>query len=210
MGFLVNFKNNMTKKINYKEELDKSLELLNTDKIPTIRINIWNEVAEFWHSLQDKHTYLCKWYWKDYWYEVRCFFFPKTKWIRKAVDNRWHDLDYCFEKLLYAGIVNYVEGERCFETVMWTSPNERKHKKKIEEIYKWAKTGRNELQLKIDAAYPPHEDNWMANLNKRTQPECKADYERIYGEVNRLEKLLYDTDTKHLTWLISNRNVLWT
>jgi hypothetical protein len=180
------------------------------NKLPTLRPHLKYNIIELWHSLQEKHDFLCPWWLEDKRYRLKCFFFPKTKWIRKAVDGRWHDLDYCFSEILFAGIINYVEGEKCFETIMWVTPQEKRHKKKIEEIYKWAKTGRKELQDKIDNAYPPFEVGWMTKLNTKSQQECKDDYETLYGEVNRLEKLLYDTDTKHLMWLIKWRNTLWT
>ena len=196
--------------VDYKAELDKNLYLVNTDSLPTLRINIRGEIVKVWHKLQDTYDFLCPWWRHDKWYGIKCFFFPKTKWIRKALDNGWHDLDYCYTQILFAGIINYVEGEKCFETIMWVTPQEKRHKKKIEEIYKWAKTGRKELQLKIENAYPPFEVGWLTKLNTKTQQECKDDYELKYGELNRLEKLLYDTDTKHLNWLISYRNTLWT
>jgi len=200
----------MKKKTNYKKELDKSLVLVNTDEVPTLRINIWTEIEKFWKSLQDKYDFLCPWWRNEKWYNIKCWFNPKTKWIRKAVDNGWHDLDYCYTQLMFAGIINYVEGEKCFETIMWVTPQEKKHKKKIEEIYKWAKTGRAELQKKIKAAYPPLETPISLPMRYASAEDNKKTYEELYGEVNRLEKLLYDTDTAYMIWLVKNRNTLWT
>jgi hypothetical protein len=37
----------------------------------------------------------------------------------------------------------------------------------------------------------------------------KKTYEELYGEVNRLEKLLYDTDSAYMVWLVKFRNILW-
>lgn len=210
---VVNLIKNMNKKIDFKKELDSSMRVINTDTLPTLRISLRKEIINRWHSLQDRYDFLCPWWRNEKWYNMKCFFFPKTKWIRNALDNGWHDLDYCYTQILFAGIINYVEGERCFETIRWTTPQEKRHKKKIEEIYTWAKTGRKELQEKIDGAYPPLTDidgKWITKLNKMTQEECKKNYELTYGELNRLEKLLYDTDTKYMVWLISWRSHLWT
>ena len=175
-----------------------------------MRPHLKYNIIELWHSLQEKHDFLCPWWREKKWYSIKCWFKPKNKWATKAISNQWQDLDTVYVNVLFAGIINYVEGEKCFETIMWVTPQEKRYKKKIEEIYKWAKTGRKELQDKIENAYPPFEVGWMTKLNTKSQQECKEDYEKLYGEVNRLEKLLYDTDTQYLTWLVTNRNVLWT
>ena len=49
-----------------------------------------------------------------------------------------------------------------------------------------------------------------ANGNYVAAEDNKKTYEELYGEVNRLEKLLYDTDTAYMVWLVKNRNTLWT
>jgi hypothetical protein len=182
----------------------------NDCELSIMRPHLKYNIIEQWHSLQEKYDFLCPWWLEDKRYRLKCFFFPKTKWIRKAVDGRWHDLDYCFSEILFAGIINYVEGEKCFETIMWVTPQEKRHKKKIEEIYKWAKTGRKELQDKIENAYPPIENPITLPMRYASPEDNKKTYEELYGEVNRLEKLLYDTDTQYLTWLIKCRNSLWT
>jgi hypothetical protein len=114
------------------------------------------------------------------------------------------DLDHVYENILFAGLINFVEKEKCFEVNTWLTIEEKKAKKKIQEIYNWAKTGKFELQKKIDNAYPE------MTLDKIEEGVSKKTYKQLYGEVNKLEKLLEDTNTKYMVWLIENRKILWT
>jgi len=114
------------------------------------------------------------------------------------------DLDHVYENILFAGIIHYVEKEQPFERVIWKTPEEKKAKKKILEVYKWAKAGKFELQKKIDDAYPE------MTLDKIEDGISAKTYKQLYGEVIKLEKLLEDTNTEHMVWLIENRKILWT
>lgn len=178
-------------------------------KLPSLRPHLKYNIIEQWHSLQDKYDFLCKWYWKDKWYALKCFFRNRNKWVIDSIPRTWIDKDTVYTKILFAGIINYVEEEKCFETIMWVTPQEKKHKKKIEEIYKWAKTGRKELQDKIENAYPPLESPITLPMRYASQEDNKKTYEELYGEVNRLEALLYKTDTDYMVWIVKFRNVLW-
>lgn len=163
-------------------------------------------MKKFWNNLQDKYEIFCPYFWRDLKYNIKCRIFPRNDWARKAIPNQWHDLDAIFENVLFAGIINYVEGEKCFESLVWDDcAINRKNKKKIEEIYKWAKTGRAECNEALRKAYPI-----ISPTSFQNRVITKETYEELYGDVNRLEKLLFDTDTKHLVWLVRNRTYLWT
>jgi hypothetical protein len=162
-------------------------------------------MIKYWHMFQDKYSIFCPYYWRDLKYKISCFFNHRNKWVIKAIPREWRDKDTVFEEILFAGIINFVEGEEALTTVEWS----KEHEEKILEIYHWAKTGRHELEKKMMAAYP--KENPIFKDGKFNYTNCsKKSYEELYGEVNRLENLLNDTNTKHLVWLIENRAILWT
>ena len=70
----------------------------------------------------------------------------------------------------------------------------------------------------MDNAYPPIRpvDEWFEETNETLNgqklfrmKERKESYEELYGEVNRLEQLIQDRDTKILTQLIKYRHFFW-
>jgi hypothetical protein len=147
--------------------------------------------------------FLCPYFWADLKYKIKCFFIPKNKWATRVIPREWRDKDYIFEEVLFAGIVDFVENEKCFEVNSWTlTLKMRRNKEKIEEIYKWAKTGREEIREKIKKAYPKISLDEQLQVNKKK-------FSELYGEVNRLEELMEETNTKHLKWIVENRNILW-
>lgn len=158
-----------------------------------------------WNALQDRYAILCPYFWRDLKYKISCLFRHRNQWVIDAIPREWRDKDTVFEEVLFAGIINFVEGEKALETIFWKD----NHKAKIIEIYNWAKTGRHELEKQINDAYP--EIQYFDKHGKWNYNSVKSgDYEKLYGEVDRLEKLLDDTNTKHLGWLIENRKILWT
>ena len=149
-------------------------------------------------------------YWRDLKYKIRCYFRPRNSWVYRAVPKEWNDLDSIYEKVLYAGIINYVEGEKCFEVIDWS--RYKKHANKIEEIYNWAKTGRDESEKQMMAAYPEENHIWNPKTGQIYSGDspCKKSYEELYGEVDRWEKYIKEKDDEYLVWLILNRGILWT
>jgi hypothetical protein len=157
----------------------------------------------FWSNLQDRFSILCPYYWKNLWYKVKCVFNPRNKWASTVIPREWQDKDTIFENLLFAGIIDYVEREKCFETIDWKGSGLEKEEKELREVYKWAKYGKIELENKINNAYPSIE---LYKINKLTT----EGYKKLYGEVNRLDELLFDINTTHLNWIVNHRNILWT
>jgi len=156
------------------------------------------------NKLQNRYPFLCPYFWRDLKYKISCLFKHRNPWVNKAIAREWRDLDHIYEEILFAGIINYVEGEECFKKNTWINPEEIIYKRQIEKIYHWAKTGRYDLQKQINNAYPSFDDNFSLSAIKAKT------YNELYGEVNRLEKILRDTNTKHLVWLVKNRGILWT
>ena len=161
-----------------------------------------------WNKLQDKCPLLCPYFWKDIKYTVSCFIKPRNKWITKAVGRRWKDKDTVFEDVLFAGIIHYIEEKDALNVISWD--NLKAEKEVLIKIYNWAKTGRAEMQQKLDNSYPSIDINKGFHIQYTNKEDAMKEYEKLYGETNRLEKLIRDTDTEYMTWLVYHRNILWT
>ena len=140
---------------------------------------------------------------KDLFYKLKCYFFPRQKWLLRQISNSWVDKDYIIELVFKESIIHFVEEEKCFEFINWEwHENKREQAKVIKEIYNWFKIGQKELQEKIDKLM---EELYGNGTNFAFQKdEIKTAF------LNKLETELYDTNTKYMIWLIENRNVLWT
>lgn len=135
--------------------------------------------------------------WKDKYYSVRNFFFPRQRWLLKALPKHWTDKDEVIRLCLYQCIVHFIEDEKCFEVIDWNYTAEQQEaKKKILEIYDWIKTGRPKLERDYWNSYP--------------EAGQRGTYDELYKEVNRLEALIDIMDTGYLTWIVENRRFLWT
>jgi hypothetical protein len=136
------------------------------------------------------------------WNELCCWINPRNQWATDVIPNHWSDKTYLIPEFMFAAIIHFVDGEKALETTVW----QKKKEKELLEVYAWAKTGRKEFQDKIDKAYPeiPKNTDSLDWMNSR-----KETFEELYGEVNRLEAELEKIDTKHLTWIVKNRQILW-
>lgn len=142
-----------------------------------------------------------------YYHNVSPFLDPRQKWLTKKIPNTWCDKTELIRMLNFEMLVHYVEGEECFERNRWNcTPEHSKVEQQIREIYNWIKVERPALEIQLENAYPPlTEDLLKLPINLDTQS-----YEQLYGEVNRLEKLIYEKDTEYLKTIIEIRNYLWT
>jgi hypothetical protein len=157
---------------------------------------------------------------KHFWYEqVSTRIRPRNKWVNKYVPRTWMDKTELIPQLLYGSIIHYIEGEKCFEVIEYSSKPEIKQM--LDEIYNWAKTGRDNHLEKIVGAHPPIEEAGFDRVPTgdlddhgrpyyRLEQKSKKSYEELYGEVNRLEDEFKNIDDKYLTWIVLNRETLWT
>ncbi len=158
-----------------------------------------HQLIHTWNKLQDKYSIFCPWFWRDLRSNIRVALLPSpNRWVWKNIPKQWRDVDYIYETVLFDGLVNYVEKEKGLEATI----HEPSMSDMIKEIYHWAKIGRDELQNDINKSY---EGITLDSIHKQT-PEHVIKM----NESNRLEKLLDDTNTKHMTWLVENRHYLWT
>jgi hypothetical protein len=140
----------------------------------------------------------------NWWDKIRCTFRPNQRWIKQHVEYKgWCDKSELIPQLLFACVINYVEpnGEDCFNVICWeATPEHSEVEKGLRECYEYIKTGRKKLVQEGD------------NELERASGARRIDttYEEAYGEHDRLEKLLEDTDEKWLIWVVQNRHYLWT
>ena len=142
------------------------------------------------------------WRIRDKWNALCYWLKPRNRWATKVIPNHWSDKTYLIPEFLFASIIHFIEGEKALQNTVW----QKKKEKELLEVYAWAKNGRKEFQEKIDKAYPeiPKYADTLDWINN-----CKESYEELYGEVNRLEAEIEKIDTKHLTWIVKNRQILW-
>jgi len=141
------------------------------------------------------------WRIRDEWNALCYWLKPRNRWATEVIPNHWSDKTYLIPEFLFASIIHFIEGEKALQNNVW----QKKKEKELLEVYAWAKNGRKEFQEKIDKAYPEFNSKFPwdnENMNKEI-------YEQVYGEVNQLEAEIEKIDTKHLTWIVKNRQILW-
>jgi hypothetical protein len=150
---------------------------------------------------------------KTYWY-IHNNLYPNHKSIRNAIPKAWGDLDGITENVLSAIIISFVEEEKgldqikMMESSLTKTDEELKNEwgsvdmfwqyyedrysdyKRLEEIYKWVKTGKKGMQ------------NYLESLNMDTT-------EGVH-EYIRVEDSIYDKDSNLLADLVKLRKYLWT
>ncbi len=88
--------------------------------------------------------------------DAKCWLFPRRPKLKAAIPNTYEDLTTIIPNVLFTAIIEFVEDEQCFKYILWTGcgGKNRAAKRKIKEIYQWAKTGRKELEEEISKSYP--------------------------------------------------------
>ncbi len=138
---------------------------------------------------------------KELKYRIQCFFFPKHPEIRKAIPRTWTDISNLVVDLNFAMILSFKK-EADESWVDWNGTEEhRKFKNWLDAAADWIQKTRPELEKQRDNSYPPHP--LPAELKGKS-------YDELYGEVNRVEKLINDTDTTIIKQMIEYRDYMWT
>lgn len=116
--------------------------------------------------------------------KVKWFFhnliWPKQKWVMRGVGRAWEDKPELLEKVMFNFIVDFVEGEKCFEVIDWEGDLSEKA---IKDCYNWIKVCRPKL---VDAI------------------------EQINPNLEQLESELKEKDTYYLKLIVEWRECLWT
>lgn len=135
-----------------------------------------------------------------YWHHIRPIFAPQNRWVTKSVSRTYEDVDTIIESVLYAAVIHFVEGEKCFETTDWTHSEEvRRLGAELREVYAWAKTGRDEFAEKV-----------RLSVSEISLDDFVHEKNVDWDEYNRLTTEFEEWDDRCLTWIVAQRNILWT
>jgi hypothetical protein len=156
--------------------------------------------VQYWlrETLYDFFFYTIRYKLKDFKRKVKYRIINPRKKMRKAVfPSTYWDLETHIVQFHIECIIEYVEREKCFENISWDWNDEVKARgAELKEAYEYCKTGRAKLQAELDEAWE--------------RVPSAGTYEVVYKEVNDKEAWLKECDTKLCTWVINNREVLWT
>lgn len=148
----------------------------------------------------DAKYVVCRWY-RTAKYKIRSIFKPSHQDIRKTIPREWADISSLIVDVNFAMIKSFKkEADEAF--VDWSgTENHCEFKKWLDSAAHWIAIGRPNCQAQAYASYPPYP------LPDHMRGKS---YEELYGEVNKMEKLIEDTDTKILNQMIEYRGYFWT
>lgn len=146
-----------------------------------------------------------KHYYKEIYWSVYRFFNPCHKDIRKAIPRQWRDISGLIVDVNFAMIKSFKE-EADSSYVDWKYVEDQvKFKQWLDSAYNYITVERPTLEKQQSDAYPSHEDAQASLCGSK-----EKSYDELYGEVNRIEKLIDNTDTKILKEMIEYRDYMWT
>jgi hypothetical protein len=154
-----------------------------------------------------------------YWEKIRPIFSPRNKRLRKSIPRTWKDISHLMVDLNFEMIKTFYEDEYKADIVDWDSDQpHRDFSKWLESSYFYITKARPKLEIDLENSYPPSKP--MEEMFERVPQEdgttriyLKDDgipYEIKYAEVNRIERLIEETDTKILKEFIEYRHFFWT
>lgn len=135
-----------------------------------------------------------------YWNHIRCIFAPQNRWAVKPVKRTWQDKPELVADWLYAAVIDFVEGEKCFEQTDWEwNENVRRLGAELREVYTWAKTGRAEFDKRVQSTITLVPES----------PTAPFGVDGDWDEYNRLTAEFEQWDDRCLEWIVKNRSILW-
>ena len=175
---------------------------------------------------------LNRYFWFDLKYKIKCFFYPKQKWLTDVIPNTFCDKVELIPNLLFACLVDYIEVEKkqnFIRDVGYDWAEELKdgfvtqtyvntvnlREEELMKAYDYIKRGRDVIQARIDAAYPPRRD-LDEMFEKSTKHEgyyeltVSPERTECYKEVNRLEAIKLEKDKECMRIIIKHHHQLWT
>jgi len=134
-------------------------------------------------------------------YAIRCFFKPFHEDIRKAVPRKWADVTSLIVDVNFAMILSFKK-EADESYVDWDGTEKhREFKNWLDSAAHWITIGRPNCKAQAYASYPPYP--LPDNMKGKT-------YGELYGELNKIEKLIEETDSNILNLMIKYREYFWT
>ena len=154
-----------------------------------------------------------------YWEIIRPIFKPSNQRIRKFIPRTYRDISHLMVDVNFEFIREFYEDEYKADIVDWeATEHHSEFAKWLESAYTYITKERPQLEIDLSNAYPPFKgfDNMFkpaVDKDGKRMFEMVDDgipYEVKYKEVNRIEKLIEDTDTEILTEFVKRRNYFWT
>lgn len=154
-----------------------------------------------------------------YWDCIKPLFKPCNRRIRNSIPRQWCDISQLIVDVNFEFVKTFYETEFKADIVDW---NATEHHKEFAEwltqSYLYITEQRPKLQKDLENAYPPSKPldemfKQTVNNDGETVYQMVDDgvpYNVKYAEVNRIEKLIDDSDTALLQQIIKRRDYFWT
>jgi hypothetical protein len=137
---------------------------------------------------------------KNAYWNTKRFFNPAfPRWRKTLPKHQWRDISEVVIDSNLNLILDFYYEEFMDGNIDWDS--DEKHKTFKEQLIthvNWIEEGRKRLSNDIDDALTEAHNN-----------EAVVDYYERYGEMHRLEKIMYDKETEIVKWFIDNRSFFW-
>lgn len=136
-------------------------------------------------------------------------FNDRQKYLRKVIPYTWCDKPELFTEIVFAMLVNYVEGERCFEIIDFDHhESDKEIKKYIIESYDIIKIQIPKLKEQESRAY---NNIKLRKVEAKNQDIQGMDlYNFIYKEVHDIENTIQQKEEFVLQGFLKHRQSLWT
>lgn len=132
---------------------------------------------------------------------VRWVFNPCHQDLRKAIPRSWSDISDLIVDVNFAMILSFKK-EADESHVDWDGTEKhREFKNWLDSAAHWITVGRPNCQAQADALYPEYP---LSDLQKGKS------YEELYGELNKIEKLIEETNSNIIKQMVDNREYFWT
>lgn len=156
----------------------------------------------------------------DFWlnevyYGFTSLFNPKQKWLTRVIPNTWCDKSELIPQILFECLIHFVEKEEGLKQldIDWDKEIKNGYLSKeyvdsvigvytdLKKAYEYVKNERPFLQKQHEESYPPYPlPNHMKGLK----------YEELYGEQDRLEKLIEEKDQWAMHTIVTHVDYMWT
>lgn len=136
---------------------------------------------------------------------LKYIFRPANRDLIKLISRR--PMDYC-DYMLQVNFMIILKFKKEYEERYAQDPDAHEEtlamRAWLKSAHSWITEGRGNMNKELDKAY---ED---VNLTLAINNFTSYDYAEDYKEVNRIEKLINDTDTEILNGMVKYREYLWT
>jgi hypothetical protein len=157
--------------------------------------------------------------WRMFYYDnIKVIFKPNNQRLRKFIPRQWCDISHLMVDINFEMIKIFYQDEYKQDIVDWNATEQHKEFAEwLEQTYKYITFDRPLLEEKLEKAYPPSKgfDSMFTQIEKDGKKMYQMvddgiPYEVKYAEVNRIEKLIFDTDTEVLHQFSKRREYFWT